>query len=277
MSSDTANTELTTAERPVPEAQADAIRGLPQHLKPFYEQLGSVIGRHIQTTLITNYQIGEILADAQAEMWRRAEQLCAEEKHAEKAIDFLAGALGVSARFLYRCRQVVAKFSREEYQELITTPLLSWTHVVHLLRVDSDALQAEALALLQDKQLTADQFDVEIRKRSGRQPSKPGRPRPVPTDASTGLMQMSTEVSRVLKSLDEIWMGERYDIANELLRPSRFHLNQQTADRLSHGIEVLEIAADFTQRAADRLKTTRETLEEQRQEETAAEAAEEDE
>ena len=269
------NNALSHVGRTVPEDRAHIIRHMPDPLKKYHNKIGKLLGRHIQSTLILYYEIGEILCAATDEMKERADRQVAEVKHIELCPAIMAEALGVSDRLLYHCRNFARTYSRDEVQELLGISAMTWTHVTHLLTADGEQLRSEMLQKVREEHWTCTKLRKEIGKRQEKVGSKSNRKRGLPANPSIALDQLAEETNRVLHAMSDIWLGERYNIVAELRHSNDFNLSDETWYRLDQAILTEEVAAEQHGRAAEDLKQIRGEIAQRRM--VAAEAAEEDE
>jgi hypothetical protein len=266
---------LSQVLRTVPQERAHFIRHMPDPLKKYHNKIGKLLERHIQSTLILYFEIGEILCDATSEMKERADRQVGEMKHVRLCPAIVAEALGVSDRVLYHCRDFARTYSRDDVQELLGISAMTWTHVTHLLTVDTEQIRSEMLQKVREEHLTCTELRKEIRKRQGKAGSKSNRKRGLPANPSIALGQMAEETNRVLHAMSDIWFGNRYNIVTELRHPNDFNLSDETWNRLDQAILTEETAAVQHGRAAEDLKQIRGEIEQRRV--VVAEAAEEDE
>ena len=247
-------------KRPVPKDPAEKIRSLPKELLKYYELLKPLVERLVQNTLLINYQIGEIVIEAEADLDTRAKKAPSLRQFADHHVQFLAEAAGVNKRTLSECKRVAREYTREEYQKLISNSSVTWPHVVHLLNAKGQTLRREMEKRVASEGLSAQQLQAEIRARQGNQRPGTGRPLNAPNNLNEAFFKLQTDTSKLTRSIEEVWFGPRFSITVEIGKCPADEVDAEIRSQIDQSLSVLDEAADAVRTAKRELQQAQERL-----------------
>jgi hypothetical protein len=250
-------TALTRVKRPVPKDRAVKIRSLPKVLAKYHRRLEPLVEGLVQDTLLINYQIGEIIIEAETDLDARANKTPSLRQFADHHVQHLAEAAGVDRRTFADCKRVARKYTRAEYQELVSKPWVTWPHVVHLLNAEGEVLRCEMEEMVVSERLSAKDLQAEIRARQGNRRKGTGRKPKVPNTLNVAFFQLQAQTAKLTRSVSEVWFGPQFDMATELRKCPADEIDSKTVLQIDDSITSLEDAENAIRTAIRKLQNAR--------------------
>jgi hypothetical protein len=233
-------TAMKRAKRPVPKDRAEKIRALPKELTKYHRLLEPLVEGLVQDTLLTNYQMGEIMVNAETDLDARAKENPSLQECADRHVEHLAEASGIDRRTLSDCKRVARAYTREEYQKLMSKPRVTWPHVVHLLNARGKKLRRAMEEKVVSKGWSANQLKAEIRASQGNIREGTGRPPKVPGSLNHAFHMVTSGSKQIARRLTEVLFGDRYDISAVIKTCPPNKIGEQTPQQIDESIEALE-------------------------------------
>jgi len=250
-------TAMKRAKRPVPKDRAEKIRALPKELTKYHRLLEPLVERLVQDTLLINFEIGEIIIEAETDLDARANKTPSLRQFADHHVQHLAEAAGVDRRTFADCKRVARKYTRAEYQELVSKPWVTWPHVVHLLNADGEVLRREMEEMFVSEGWSAKQLQAEIRARQGNRREGTGRKLKAPNTLNVAFFELQAQTSKLTRSVAEVWFGPQFDMAAELRKCPAGEINSKTLLQIDDSIMSLEDAENAVRTAIRKLQNAR--------------------
>jgi len=222
-------------------------------LEPLFEGL-------VQDTLLINYQIGEIIIKAEADLDARAKKTPSLQEYADQHIEHLADAVGVDKRTFSDCKRVARDYTREEYQKLISKPWVTWPHVVHLLNAKGKTLRRKMEEKVISEGWSAKQLQAEIRALQGNRRPGTGRPLNAPNNLNEAFFKLQADTSKLTRSIEEVWFGPRFSITVELDKCPADEVDSEIRSQIDESIIVLDEAEGAVRTARRALRQAKERL-----------------
>jgi len=247
----TAKNELTVTqvELVVPvEVEAEK---LSPELKAACEKLAQVFNEAAVGLLKKYRQAGMIVAKA----YKQAEKL--EDGSGNEAVKRIAETLGINPRTLYNAIKVVDQLTTEQFDDLAQHPEITWSHVVVLADISHDETRGKFRDRIVEEKMSVRSLLADIRQQMKKKPRGPGRPKGVPASAGTALRLMFNGFRRISSSLNDVWLGERYDLVNEI---SALPAKKLTSDLRNRAEEAIAEAETLVKQLPGHIERLREGL-----------------
>lgn len=190
------------------------------HLLQWYYDLGKRVSKHYDT-------IAQARAEQQLTMYRA------------NFFDQLAGRLKtLPASLLRQCCNLAWAYDAEAFTELSKAPAITASHALQLADIDDREVREDLQKRVIKDRLTVAELIKAIKERYGaRRSPGAGRPCKVPKNANAAITHLTAQTEKFLRT-NEVWFGDRFDIANAL--------KEIPADRLTNDLkESLANAADL--------------------------------
>lgn len=256
------NTPPEYIEYVVLESRSEKINALPAEVRTIYDQLEPLFERTRQGKLLLRYRIGEILKAAVPDLQKRANKKPALMKISDNLVEYLAEALDVPHRTLYRCLQLAREYKPERFQQLVACSWVTWQHVVNLLDVKNPKLQREMESTLVAEKLSAGELKSEIRTRKDNDRPGSGRPLKVPVTLNRAIDQLTTTALKFVRCTNEVWFGGGYNIAGVIADRPPDEIDENTLQQINKGIDVLEAVKEAANKGINEFRLAKQRVEE---------------
>ena len=251
---------MKRAKRPVPKDRVEKIRALPKELTKYHRLLEPLVEGLVQDTLLTTYQMGEIMVNAETDLDARAKENPSLQEYADRHVEHLAEASGIDRRTLSDCKRAARAYTREEFQKLMSKPWVTWPHVVHLLNARGKKLRLEMEEKVVSEAWSAKQLQAETRARQGNRRPGTGRPLNAPKSLNGAFFDLQADTSKLTRSITEVWFGPRFSIIAELDKCLVDEVDADIRSQIDESIAVLDEAEDAVRTARRELRQAQERL-----------------
>ena len=250
-------TQLPTA-RPLGPQFAELTTDLPEELRQIRSELSSLLAKQMQTIkkhLLFYYQIGLVVAKCRESLAAPAGDLSRTQQ-----IGLLAESLKTNYHDLYASLRLVKLYSEEQYAALISNQFLTWSHVKHLIAVESQEERARLVALVVENHLSVNQLADEIIPPKPKLPRGPGRKPHVPRSLSKGL-QRAIDVAKLYSNVfDNALFSDVYDIPSEIENVPPDELTVNVREKVASVVDWLAKVSDGSAKHMSRVKQALERI-----------------
>ena len=141
----------------------ERIEPLPMEAQQHFVNLTKLYTNERQRCMSFYYKVGEALVTAAADLNDKASRKKPTLRKAfQKLVRQLAKFQQINTRTLYKYRRLVDMYDRKAFDLLIQMPHISWTHIVHLLRVPNLELREQLVARIATQGLSVKDLKAEI-------------------------------------------------------------------------------------------------------------------
>jgi hypothetical protein len=257
----TETTELIRVEREIPEDVAIEIENLPRPLKERCEKILPLVDDTVLTVLVNKYRIGEHVIKAGSEMDEYAANIPTYRKIADRHVEHMAAALGLHKRTLYDCLRLVQTYSREEYQALISSPWITWEHVIYLLNAGGEPLRAEMQQKIEAEGWSPKEVQAAIHAHWGNRRQGSGRLPAVPKNIDVALHRLTKNGVTFTRYVDEACCCDKFDIATKIGETPPDEITDQTLQQLTECKATIESVGDSVRKGKQSLQRAEERVE----------------
>ena len=139
-----------------------SIELLPVEAQQHFVNLMNLYTNERQYHLSFCYEVGEVLVMAEADLNDKASEKPALRNTFQELVEQLTEFQEINTRTLNDYRRLVETYDRKAFNLLIQIPGISWTHIVHLLRVPNPELREQLVTRIATKGLSVKALKAEI-------------------------------------------------------------------------------------------------------------------
>jgi hypothetical protein len=164
----------------------------------------------------------------------------------------------VSAQLLSQCYTLVGTYSEKAFEELCQHDEITPSHALALAYIKITEMRDELQAKLIKERWTVRELDkAHVAKAGPRRKPGAGRPLKTPKHPKGALIHLTAQARGFVKSIDEIWFGDAFDIVAAVGEIPSSELTDELETQIS---EAVELCDELAETATDKGETLREVL-----------------
>jgi hypothetical protein len=234
-----------------------------EELNPAIEELRPLCLKQRTDTLQWYRTLGKLVANHHVRVQKEREKYN-DTMYGEHFFERIAGAIEVVSPLMLRMCFNLYYFYQDEasFRELANHKAISPTHALRLASINDGRLRRKLQDKVVEENLTVRELDAEIKRHEPKLPRKRGAGRPfkVPANLTRALAHMSAQSNNYQRAHEEVWFGDKYNIADVVPDLPASILTDDLRNQLEEALQGCESLISVAEAEAEQLREVLEVV-----------------